>query len=147
MVLTATHFLVFIKEKNYVNRNVCSGGGGIDTNLEVGVEKKVGTITIDGATYTRYVKLFSAGTLPNTTSKDMFTFDEPYEGIIGLSGWARSNNSPKGQILPIPYATGTEAAKSYVIGILARANTGVITITTNYNYGSYTAFVVVEYYR
>ena len=115
-----------------------TAGGGIDTNLEVGVEKAVGTITINGTTYTRYVKIVDCGALPNATGKQV-SHGITYTGVEAIYGTAINTSNLTS--IPLPYTSPSNAIGIYITSSIIQINT--VSDLRTYN----KSYVTIEYYR
>lgn len=114
------------------------GLGAIDGDIEVGVEKKIGTYTIGGTTYDRYIKIVDCEALPNATTKQK-AHGATFTNIISISGVAITSS---GNRLPLPRASSNT---TYCIDVYVD-NTN-INFSTAANFASYNAYVCIEYYR
>ena len=118
--------------------------GLMDQNIEVGVEKKVGTITIGGVTYDRYVKIVDFGALPNN-DVDYEPLGETYVGILSISGVAHSSTG--NTTIPLPNNSNTNLADMVMLNMGNYIVNDSIRIITKANYSTFTALIFVEYYR
>jgi len=115
-----------------------SGSGGGDGSITVGVEKKVGTITIGNTTYDRYVKVVDCGAFPSTATSLSVALGETYVGVLSLEGMI---GGASGYELPLPYIESNGSIALYF-------QSGNIIATPSKTYSGYTqTLVTVEYYR
>lgn len=120
--------------------------GLLDCDIEVGVEKRVGTITINGVTYDRYVKIVDCGALPNSAGAiQTVSVNHDINGIVGvlsLSGIAFSSNMDS---YCLPYANVIHNES-----ITLRVRYGNLQDIAMYVVGqwsNYKALITVEYYK
>lgn len=115
-------------------------GGGYSSDIEVGVEKVVGTITIDGTKYTRYVKVIDFGALPDSTTKSIAHGISSYVGILSIEGV--SNRGDMSINIPnISTASLTDAIGIYI-------DPTNINVITGRNYSTYiNTYITIEYYK
>lgn len=109
-----------------------SGSGGGDGSITVGVEKKVGTITIGNTTYDRYVKVVDCGAIPAANTVGSTALGSTYTGVLSLSGMVDGR-------LPLPYVDSPN-------GICLYFDSGNINIIPFKSYSG-NVYVTVEYYR
>ena len=117
------------------------GLGMVDRDIEVGREYKVGTFTLNGVTYDRYVKVIDFGALPNTTTKLVphGTSITNKNQILGIAAIAVSSASA----VTIPFVS---AVSANVINIWC--NETNISITPSFDATDYAScFVTLEYYK
>ena len=121
------------------------GLGMVDRDIEVGKEYKVGTFTLNGVTYDRYLKIVDCGALPNNTSKNV-AHGITFIGIIGISGWSAYYTNPSDTVptyvIPIP---SVNAVSSILVGVYITPSN--IVITGNYDLTTYHGYVILEYFR
>lgn len=122
--------------------------GGAEADLEVGVEKEVGTFKIGSTTYKRYVKVIDWGkALPNAKGQDYIDCDFTFTGIISLSAMATGTGTYASFILPIPYVDPASAdVNGSMKGIVIISNKIYITVGSDSS-GYNKVLVFVEYYR
>ena len=115
-----------------------SGGSGGDGSITVGVEKRVGTITIGGTKYDRYVKVIDGGAFPSTATSLSVALGATYVGILSLEGMI---SGASGYALPLPYTESNGSIALYF-------QSGNIIAVPSKTYSGYTqTLVTVEYYR
>ena len=120
------------------------GGGGYSSDIEVGVEKVVGTITINGTKYTRYVKIVDCGALPNSTTKTV-NLDFDFVGILDYYGISKSNDLSNPYFIRIPWLAANSAKN--VVALIDYTNKS-IRLTTTSDMSSYAqTHFFLEYYR
>ena len=112
----------------------------IEGDIEVGVERLVGTFKIGGTVYNRYVKVVDCGALPNNNTKNVV------HGITGVVGFLNVKGTATNGIntVTIPRVSAITNT-NYIIDIYATDTN--IKLTTGYDYSSYTALVTLEYYK
>ena len=123
------------------------GGLPYGADIVVGEELEVGTFTIGGTTYTRYVKAIKITTeLPTTTTaKAIGSLGETYIGVLGLSGLVASTNTMMS--LPLPYA-GYDGTDVLSIGIFMQGDDIYMrTSKANFLTAYDSTIIFVEYYR
>lgn len=120
--------------------------GLLDCNIEVGVEKKVGTITINGVTYDRYVKIIDCGQLPNSVGAiQTVAVNHGINGIVGVLSLSGTVYSSLMDSYCLPYANVIHSES-----ITLRARYGSLQDIALYVVGqwaNYKALIVIEYYK
>lgn len=113
----------------------------IEGDIEVGVERLVGTIKIGGTVYNRYVKVVDCGALTNNTTKTV-AHGISLVGLLSIKGI--SLNPTNGTTIPLPYV-GTGGI-NYMVSMFV--NLSNIYITPQSDYTGYTkTYVTLEYYK
>lgn len=114
--------------------------GLLDCNIEVGVEKRVGTITINGVTYDRYVKIIDCGALPNSTSITIPNSTiSGLVGIINLQGIAYGTNG----FFSVPRTNPNNNLNSISLDYY----NNLIRVVTAADWSTYNLLVTLEYYK
>ena len=118
----------------------------VGTDIEVGVERVVGTITINGTKYTRYVKVIELNPFTAPTTSAGTSVNTPHNitgmvGVLSVSGIITNNTN---YYLPLPYFNPTSAAGQETT-ILATATN--ITVAYTYNWSGWTGIGIIEYYK
>ena len=115
------------------------GGGYNLSNIVVGQEYKVGTITINGTKYDRWFKVVDFGTLPNSTTKNVAHGITSYAGFLDIGG--ASLRSSDSTVIKLPHISAN-------VTISLVVTTTQISITSNSNVSAYDkSLVYLEYYR
>lgn len=125
---------------------ITAGLGMVDRDIEVGKEYKVGTFTVDGVTYDRYVKIIKTGSLPSSIS-DGKTIPHGIVGVqdfISVYGVAKRNVGTNKYTTPIPYVMPTSSTSQF-IGFYIETDS--IKIYANYDFHLYDGYVILEYYK
>ena len=114
--------------------------GGGQTHDIVGTPTPIGTIKVNGTTYTKYRQIVNFGTLPTATAGTKAVA----HGISGLdfrkvlSIYGSAIGSAESYVLPNSIATGFIAF--YV------NNTNIVA-STNLDWSNYSAVMTIEYYQ
>lgn len=120
-----------------------TGLGMVDRDIEVGKEYKVGTFTLNGVTYDRYVKIIDFGQLPsgNPVTKSVPHGISNASGFLSIQGITQNST---GIVVPIPYAH--HSSMSYQIALMI--NNDNVSVYTTYDYTAYTkTYIIIEYYK
>ena len=120
------------------------GLGMVDRDIEVGKEYKIGTLTLNGVTYDRYVKVIDFGALPNNNAKNVNTDITGDYHVLSIDGVAFNNNS--GVMLPLP-RVNSNATYMIDLYVYKTSSTNAIRLTTYTDLSSYMALVTLEYYK
>ena len=118
------------------------GGLPFGADIVVGEELEVGTFTINGVTYSRYIKVVDFGALPNNTTEQK-TKDFTYVGIINIGGWAYRTDT--NSTFPLPHIGLDDSNNIIFANIWIQDDK--ITILDNFNLSSFYGYLVIEYYR
>ena len=112
-------------------------------DIVVGQELEVGTITWNGHTYTRYLKVIDIGALPNNTTKTVNHNIVGMGGYLHISGIAFSS-AGTGQPLPL-----IMAGSSNVIGdqVRIQGTSSSVLISTVQDWSALEGLVYLEYYK
>lgn len=117
------------------------GLGMVDRDIEVGKEYKVGTFTLNGVTYDRYVKIVDCGAGPNNETKPTPHGITGIVGVLGLSGIGKATNTDVYNPIPLVTTTG--------IGDLIRlfVNSTNISLRSSQDWSTLNILVTIEYYK
>lgn len=112
-------------------------------DVVVGEELEIGTITWNGHTYTRYLKVIDVGILPNNTTKTVNHNIVGISGYLHISGIAFSSTGV-GQTLPL-----VMAGSNNTIGdqIRIQGTTSSVLISTAQDWSGLEGLVYLEYYK
>ena len=111
-------------------------------DMEIGQEYKIGTVTISGTTYDRYVKTVKCDALPNNTSKSV-AHGITYVGVLNMSGMVRRSSDNTAYGIPRTWGSGTP---TYYVDLYMDST--YIYIADNYNLTAFdNTYVTIEYYR
>ena len=120
------------------------GLGMVDRDIEVGKEYKVGTFTVDGVTYDRYVKIVDCGAMPSNTTKPVAHGITNILGVLSLEGVMIRSSGTGNTWYVLPFCDGislNDTIKVYV-------DPANINIEANTSWGSnYYVYVTLEYYK
>lgn len=108
----------------------CGGG-------TLGTPEEIGTITVNGTTYTKYRVIVDFGTLPNNDTKTASTGVTNFHRLLSLSGVAFSSGN-WGESLPLNVGNLSAA--------LSLMNQNTVRVVTNYDATAYSAYITIEYY-
>ena len=123
------------------------GGLPYGADIVVGEELEVGTFTIGGTTYTRYVKVVDCGAAPNTLSSNLYykqvDVGSNFVGLLNINGTAFASTYQ----IPLPMIN--LANDGYSFDFYVDTSLGKIVIRTksdvSTNYPKILA--ILEYYR
>lgn len=108
----------------------CGGG-------TLGTPEEIGTITVNGTTYTKYRVIVDCGVLPNNTTKTVQTGIPSIHRPLSVSGVAFSSSN---WVLVLP-VVGNDLNVD-----LTLTNASTIRLRSNFDASVYSAFVTIEYY-
>jgi len=117
-------------------------GGG--TNEVVGTPIAIGTITVNGTTYTKYKLVVDCGALPNNTQKNVPITLPSTRNILSVYG--ASTNPTLGMVYPIPFYNAADASYS-ITAIVTSSGGDAIKLITKTDLSDWAdTKITIEYY-
>lgn len=103
----------------------------------LGTPEEIGTITVNGTTYTKYRVIVDCGVLPNNTTKTVQTGISSMHKPLSVSGVAFTSLNWV-EVLPLHVDN---------LSIdLSLMNASSIRLKSNFDASAYSAFITIEYY-
>lgn len=114
-------------------------------DIEVGIERKVGTFTINGVTYDRYLKVIDIGTLPNNQTKRMAHDISNYVGFISVRGIGYGTTNNIFYNFPLPRTFMISSVLHICDIFIEGAN--IALNCPDFDLSSYKGYAFLEYYK
>ena len=121
------------------------GLGMVDRDIEVGKEYKVGTFTLNGVTYDRYVKVVDCGQMPNNAR---ITVPHGISNVIDfLSVKGTANGIEGANHFSFSFPRVFVISNTQYVCDLYIQNDNIIINVPTYDLSAYTGKVILEYYK